>query len=289
MSRRKAVFNTLFPGVLLLIAAYSVVRLALSGEILVWAGPLLTTLPFLVFLTVTLSLARRARTRPTLPGISALAVLGIGLSVAALLLRPGSGAPAAVALAASGAGVLAIYLLWSSRFGRRPSEPLTLGAKLPALPLARAGGAPFTVRELAGRPALIFFYRGNWCPFCVAQIKEVVSLYREIASLGVRVVLVSPQPDDQTVALAKRFQVPIDFLVDRGNAAARALGIEDRGGVPLGLGRLGYDPDTVLPTVIVLDRDSRVHWVDQTDNYRVRPEPETFLPVLRDLAAKRSF
>ena len=45
---------------------------------------------------------------------------------------------------------------------------------------------------------------------------------------------------------------------------------------------LGYDSDTVMPTVIITDREGRVVWTDETDNYRVRPEPETFLQVLRE-------
>ena len=52
----------------------------------------------------------------------------------------------------------------------------------------------------------------------------------------------------------------------------------------MGFGLLGYESDTVFPTVLVLDALGVIRWVDQTDNYRVRPEPDTFLPVLRSLA-----
>ena len=45
---------------------------------------------------------------------------------------------------------------------------------------------------------------------------------------------------------------------------------------------LGYDPDTVLPTVIITDASGKIIFVDLTDNYRVRPEPETFIQVLKE-------
>ena len=44
---------------------------------------------------------------------------------------------------------------------------------------------------------------------------------------------------------------------------------------------LGYDSDTVMPTVIITGKDGKIVWTHETDNYRVRPEPDTFLEVLR--------
>jgi hypothetical protein len=35
-----------------------------------------------------------------------------------------------------------------------------------------------------------------------------------------------------------------------------------------------------MPTVVVTDAGGRILFADQTDNYRVRPEPSTFLAVL---------
>jgi hypothetical protein len=79
---------------------------------------------------------------------------------------------------------------------------------------------------------------------------------------------------------------PFDFLTDEHNAAARTLKIEMRDGLPMGMTLLGYDKDTVFPTVIIVDHDGIIRWVDQTDNYRVRPEPDTFLPIIRQLAKR---
>jgi len=33
-----------------------------------------------------------------------------------------------------------------------------------------------------GKPTLIIFFRGTWCTLCMAQIKEVVLQYKEIAT-----------------------------------------------------------------------------------------------------------
>ena len=66
-----------------------------------------------------------------------------------------------------------------------------------------------------------------------------------------------------------------------GRMRARSLGIELENGPPFGMQALGYESETVLPTVIVVERGGRILWADETDNYRVRPEPETFIEILR--------
>ncbi len=45
---------------------------------------------------------------------------------------------------------------------------------------------------------------------------------------------------------------------------------------------IGYEGDTVLPTLVVTDSEGRVVFADQTDNYRVRPTPDTVLAALGD-------
>jgi len=43
---------------------------------------------------------------------------------------------------------------------------------------------------------------------------------------------------------------------------------------------LGYDADSVLPTVLITDPNRTIIFADMTDNYRVQPEPSTFLAAL---------
>jgi peroxiredoxin len=82
------------------------------------------------------------------------------------------------------------------------------------------------------------------------------------------------------MALARKFDAPFDFLTDEGNKAARALGIDHPNGLPMGMQVLGYDSETVMPTVIITDKGGRVLWAHETDNYRVRPDPDVYLAVL---------
>ena len=129
----------------------------------------------------------------------------------------------------------------------------------------------------------MLFFRGNWCPLCMAQIREIAAQYREIEALGARVLLISPQPQAHTRQLAQKFDVNFLFLQDPHNQVARQLGILSEFGIPTGLEVMGYETEAPMPTVIITDATGTVVWVDETDNYRVRPEPGQFLKVLRTL------
>ena len=67
----------------------------------------------------------------------------------------------------------------------------------------------------------------------------------------------------------------------RNNPAATQLGILDKWGTPMGMQVLGYESDTVLPTTVLTDSRGHIVYSDQTDNYRVRPEPEAFEALMK--------
>ena len=248
-----------------------------------WLGPLATTLPFLALLGWAYGSRRVARTSAGLAWLSMLAVSGVLWSAA---VPSGRGWP--LRLAAVGLTADLVYLYWYSRLERRGAPLLAQGQLLPDFEAMDEAGARFDSRSLLGRPAVLLFYRGNWCPFCVAQVSELAASYRALEQRGARVVLVSPQPAGHTRALAERFGVPMRFLVDEGSRVARQLGILHEGGLPAGLQLLGYHSDSVLPTAIVTDAAGRILLLDATDNYRVRPEPATFLAALDTAPAMSS-
>lgn len=252
-----------------------------GGDPLMWAGVLLANAPFALMIGGWMLFRPLARTSADLPVLRVLSLLGGGLCLYGNLSGAAAQAPWAIWLAIGGLLGVFAYVRWYSRFGRQASPALTVGRSLPEIELLRADGQRLTTAELRGQPLVMLFFRGNWCPLCMAQIREIAAQYRELQAAGVRVALVSPQPHRNTEALARKFDVPFDFLTDTDNRAAEALGIAAPGGLPAGMQALGYDSDTVMPTVIILDAEGRVVWTDETDNYRVRPEPETFLQVLQ--------
>lgn len=276
----------IFPAfiVLALIVVVSIVMAAVSTEErMAWIGAMLAALP-LPLLFGLLTVRPSPRTSENLPMLAFIGAAGVMLAFWEQFIEANSGwAPTVTAGFA--ALLFLVYLTWYSRFGRFESAELMVGSKLPSFTLKDTAGKTFESASLAGAPAVVLFFRGNWCPLCMAQIGEIAGKYQEMASMGINVVLISPQSENHSRELAARYDVPFIVLVDEGNEVAESLGIAVSNGVPLGVSG-GYDPDTVLPTVIVTSESGTILFSDQTDNYRVRPEPDIFLAILRRAGVK---
>jgi len=277
-ARLKRAFVMPFFGLQAVVLVHAGIRLATGGGI-AWTGPLLSAAAFFAFMGW-MAATGQARTSPHLPGLLAASGAGLVLAVAGTAAGDAGALPLVYALLLSAGHGL--YVFWYSRLDREPSPDLQPGALLPDVELQEADGTPISTGSLRGRPAVLLFHRGNWCPLCMAQIRELADRWRELDRRGAQVVLVSPQSHDNTRQLAARFDVPFRFWVDPGCAAARKLGIVHEAGVPLGMP--GYDPDTIFPTAVVVDAEGRIVLADQTDNYRVRPEPDSFLRALDEAA-----
>lgn len=267
-------FKRYFPIPYLMVASLVIgflVRELVRGAGLGAVGALVAIVPLVAFM-FSLVLFKRARTARNQYVILGMAVAGTVLSFL------GFESPASWFALFLGLIPSFAYVFWYSILDRPASALLALGARLPELALVDVEGQP--VRPTEGKHALYMFVRGNWCPLCMAQVKEIAEQYRELEARGVEVFLISRQPEANTRALATRFDVPIRFCVDEDGRLARQLGIEHVGGTPFLMDALGYDADSVLPTVLITDPSGTIIFADLTDNYRVRPEPSTFLAAL---------
>jgi len=277
MNKAKSVFIVLF----LLLINLSLLHVAtLSWHSPLgpgWIGVFVLALPNF-YLFVWMFMRRRARTSRNLHLLMAANLTGIAL----VLTDPGMEANPWPLIFGNLIffGSIA-YIFWYSNLGERNNAMLNEGEKLPVFELNTLDGESFSSEQFKGAAWLLMFYRGNWCPLCMTQIGEVAARYIDLDRLGVKVALISPQQETKTKELAERFKVPMRFFVDTDFKASKKLKLLHEDGVPFGLKWMGHGEDTVLPTVLIINKHGRIVYSDQTSNYRVRPEPEQFLEVAR--------
>ena len=276
----KSIFITLYISFLHLSAGFSGWQIFHTGFDWLWLGVLLTALPGVLVFDILLLAKPVARTKNHLAWIIGIKLFGLIL-VGLINLTASSLNYVSLWLAFTGSMGWLAYDYWFSLFPKRNKTRLAIGHPLPEMNFLTTEQVPFNTHKLRGAPALILFYRGNWCPLCMAQINEIAAQYQQLAELGVQVLLISPQSHQQSKKLADRFKVPFTFLVDKDCQVAKSLGIFAENGLPLGMQLFGYDSDTVMPTAIMTDAQGTIIFADLTDNYRIRPEPATFLAVLR--------
>ncbi len=241
------------------------------------AGMLLAAIAPLTFFTW-LAGARPARTEAHPVIVSVLSGLGAVVTMMAVYRYGDDLQPWLIGAVVALAGWLA-YVTWYSR------QPVPVGAPVPGEPLpgfslVDADGEEVSTISLRDHNAVLLFYRGNWCPLCTAQIQELAAAWRKVARYNARVWFISSQSQKHTREIARKFSIPAKFLRDPDNRVAKQLGIYAPGATPAGLEALGYPADAALPTVIVVDETGIIRFIECASNYRLRPDPDTYMKYL---------
>ncbi len=171
------------------------------------------------------------------------------------------------------------------------------GETAPDFALPNAQGETIRLSDLLKDSAVILvFYRGHWCPHCSAQLERLQDRLPEIEARGGRLVAVSPQTPDYSLATVEQFGLGFQVLSDPGNEVARRFGIAFR--VPeifrVAYARLGVDLPSVngddsfelpVPATYVIGRDGRIAFAHVEADYTRRAELSAILGGLQDLPA----
>jgi len=284
MNRLKSIFIGIYLMLAMMISIAGIYQIANSGLSLIWLGAVFINVPITLFISRIMLLKNVARTSAHFPVLSLITVSGLALvfndifSIGFNLLSPSE--QAALYLSIVSFTMFLLYNYWYSKLVRATNHKIQINKQLPSFYLTDINSKKVNSADFKGHPTILMFFRGNWCPLCMAQIKEIVGYYQQLTALGAKIVLISPQPEKYTQTLAAKFNVDFHFMTDVNNEAARVLDIEMKNGLPMGMEVLGYQQDTVLPTVLITDENGVIIYSDLTDNYRIRPEPEAFIKVL---------
>ncbi|HZC35509.1 MAG TPA: peroxiredoxin-like family protein [Chthoniobacterales bacterium] len=78
------------------------------------------------------------------------------------------------------------------------AEPIGVGTDAPDADLPDLEGKDVTLHAIiGGKPAVLIFYRGSWCPYCNAHLSDLVTLEEELRSRGHQIVVISPDRPEE--------------------------------------------------------------------------------------------
>jgi peroxiredoxin len=167
------------------------------------------------------------------------------------------------------------------------------GALMPDGQLLDVHGAATSLAQVrAGRPAVVVFYRGAWCPYCNIALRTYqAELAPALADRGYAMIAVSPQKPDGSLSAAQTNQLTYAVVSDPGNQIASALGILTEPSAEasaaqqkLGLDLAEHNADGGLtlpmPTTVVVDATGVIRWIDVHPNYTTRSEVPDILAAV---------
>ena len=92
---------------------------------------------------------------------------------------------------------------------------IEIGDPAPLFCVKNAEGKEICLEDLLAKgPVVISFYRGDWCPFCRAELIALQEVLKEIESSGGSLLAVGPQSQEQSYMLSKELGLSFEMLSD---------------------------------------------------------------------------
>ncbi|RUM24564.1 AhpC/TSA family protein [Rhizobium vallis] len=105
-------------------------------------------------------------------------------------------------------------------------HPLQPGEAAPAFALAAANfDGTVSFADLSGRPFLIGFFRGLYCPFCRRQVEQLAVVQPTLRAAGVETVAVINAPVERARLYFRHRPTPVTLLCDPDCQTHRAYGV----------------------------------------------------------------
>ena len=204
-------------------------------------------------------------------------------ALAVLLLTATSGWAAAAELAAAATEI----------------RPILLGSRLPDVSLRTVDGKPTTLAaQVGGKPAILVFYRGGWCPYCNLQLSELRLVEAEAQALGYQLIAISPDRPEALSASLEEGDLTYTLLSDSQAEALKAFGIGFRVddataakykeyGIDLEAASGASHRALPVPSVFIVDGEGTLQFGYTHPDYTVRIPGDVILAAAKAIAERR--
>lgn len=204
-------------------------------------------------------------------------------ALAVLLLTASSGWAAAAELAAAATEI----------------RPILLGSKMPNVALRTVAGEPTTLAaQVGGKPAILVFYRGGWCPYCNLQLSELRLIEAEAQALGYQLIAISPDRPEALSASLEEGDLTYTLLSDSQAEALKAFGIGFRVddataakykeyGIDLEAASGASHRALPVPSVFIVDGEGTLQFGYTHPDYTVRIPGDVILAAAKAIAERR--
>ncbi len=186
------------------------------------------------------------------------------------------------------AGVLLV-----TTFLKAQTKPvgLAVGAAAPNFSLKDQAGKVFTFDAQSMKETVVlFFYRGQWCPYCNKQIKSLQDSLMAIKAKGATVVAITPETDDNVKKTIEKTKAGFPILADAGlnvmklydvNFAVDAGTIEKykKYGIDFEKANGANGANLPVPAMYII-KNGKVSWRYFDENYSKRPNVSDILQQL---------
>ncbi|WP_310393491.1 peroxiredoxin-like family protein [Hymenobacter sp.] len=159
---------------------------------------------------------------------------------------------------------------------------LAVGDPAPMFNARDANGRGIDLEQLLKKgPVVLYFYRGQWCPYCNKQLSQLQDSLQQLTAKGTQVVVVSPETQDNIGKTVAKTKAGFPIVHDQNFAIMKAyrtaftvqpdVAAKYKGfGVDL-LAANGADAAVLpVPATYIIGQDGKIKYAYFNADYRKR-------------------
>jgi peroxiredoxin len=178
-----------------------------------------------------------------------------------------------------------IYLLSSfndirqTRLARNQKFGVQPGMQVPDFTLPNAENKPVSVADFRGKPLLLLFVRGDWCPGCHIMLRTYERDRHQFQARGVQLLAVGPDPVGVNREMISRLGLNFELLSDEDLSVTQLFGIKN----PFVVKGVGMDDGVPLPASFLIDATGIIRYTSRPDRLGEFLDPNTIFGVLQSI------
>ncbi len=180
-------------------------------------------------------------------------------------------------------------------------RPVLLGTELPDVAMTTLAGKETTLKsEIGGKPAILVFYRGGWCPYCNLQLSELRLIRKDAEALGYQIIAISPDRPAELSKTLDKGSLDYTLLSDSRAEAMSAFGIgftlddatrEKYKGYGIDLEEYSGESHHGLPvpSVFIVDGEGLLQFSYVHPDYKARVPGNVVLAAAKSIAGRKQY
>jgi peroxiredoxin len=170
---------------------------------------------------------------------------------------------------------------------------LKQGQQAPAFTAMDNHGKELNLKALlkSHKAVVLFFYRGQWCPYCNKHIQQLQDSLQLLTGKGAYVIGVTPETAENINKTVGKTKASFSIIEDKGYKIMKAYDVNyvmDQAmvtkykgyGVDLEQNNGNTDHVLPVPATYVIDKSGKLSYVHFDKDYRNRPSIKTIADVL---------
>jgi peroxiredoxin len=190
--------------------------------------------------------------------------------------------------------LFAFLLFTFSAFAQEKPEGLFINSKAPDFKAKDQSGLEVNLKDLRKKgPVVVFFYRGNWCPYCTKELTKLQDSLALITATGAQVVAVTPEASDGITKTIEKTKAVFPIVYDEEMKISKgykvAFQVDDRtaeryksfGNDLLAINNQKQKAWLPVPAVYIINKEGTVTYRYFNEDYKKQPNIKEILAELK--------